>query len=95
MFSTWQNGMINALVEHGSRRYLKATALRHLTVPILRGLFDSFVEFTQHVRPDAALSVCLFEYFSRWEAINSLSDDATAFHNRGEWFNVTIRPKLG
>ena len=73
---------------------MKATALRHLTVPILRGLFDSFVELTQHIGPDAAFSVCLFEYVSR-QAINSLPDDATAFQNRGEWFNVTISPNWG
>lgn len=86
--------MLNTLLDHGSRRYMKATAMRHLTVPILRELFESFVELTQHIGPDAAHSLCLLEYFPR-QVINSVSDDATAFHNRGEWYNLTISPNWG
>jgi len=82
------------MLSPGYRRYLKATALRHLTVPILRAMFDSFVEFATHVGLDAAQSVCLFECTHR-QKINSVPNAATAFNNRGEWFNITLLPTWG
>ena len=89
-----KNAMLNAMTAHGTRRYLKATALRHLTIPILRTLFNSYVEFTEYIGPDAAESVCIFEHFSRVRA-NSVPEAATAIFNRGEWFGVTLGPNWG
>jgi len=83
--------MLNEITAHGTRRYLKAMALRHLTVPILRTLFESYVSFTEHIGPDAVESVCIFEHFSRI-AVNKVPEDATAIFNRGEWFGVTLHP---
>src|SRR5271154_2531478 len=86
--------MLNEITAHGTRRYLKAAALRYLTVPILRALFESYVEFTEHIGPDAVESVCIFEHFSRI-ASNGVPEDATAIFNRGEWFGVTLNPNWG
>jgi hypothetical protein len=83
--------MLNEITAHGTRRYLKATALPHLTAPILHALFESYVEFTEHVGPDAIESVCIFEHFSR-VAANKVPEDATAIFNGGEWFGVTLNP---
>jgi hypothetical protein len=83
--------MLNEMTAFGARRYLKATAVRNLTVPILRALFENYVEYTQTVGPDSALSVCICELFP-YAKINSIPDDACAFNNRGEWFNITILP---
>jgi len=82
------------LTAHGTRRYLKAAAVRHLTVPILRTLFDNFCEYVQKVGPDSLLSVCIYEYFPH-QKINSVPEGATAFNNRGEWGNITISPNWG
>jgi hypothetical protein len=79
------------MMSHGKNRYMKATALKHLTVPILKGIFDSYVEYRTAVGPESAESVCLLEVFPR-AAINSVPDSGTAFANRGEWFNITILP---
>jgi Berberine and berberine like len=86
--------LINDLTAHGTRRYLKATALKHLTVPVLQALYDGFVEFSQHVGPASVLSVCVFEYFPR-QAFNSRPRDSTAYNNRGDWFNITLSPNWG
>ena len=65
--------MINALVEHGSRRYFKATALRHLSVPILQADYSTLSSNLPNTSVQMRLfPVCLFEYFPR-QAINSRS----------------------
>ena len=83
--------MLNEITAHGTRRYLKATALRHLTAPILHTFFGSYVDLTEHVGPDAIESVCIFEHFSR-VAANKAPEDATAIFYRGELFGVTLNP---
>lgn len=82
------------MTAHGTRRYLKASALRHVTVPIFRTLFEGFCEYAQHVGPDSMLSVCIYEYFPR-QKVNSVPEGATPFNNRGEWGNITISPNWG
>jgi hypothetical protein len=86
--------MLNELMSPGSRRYLKATGLRHLTVPILAEIFNSYAQFRQHLGDISIQSVCLFEAFPRAK-INSVSNTATAFTNRGDWFNITLVPTWG
>lgn len=86
--------MINSLVEHGTLRYLKATAIRHLTAPLLQVIFESYTEYLQHVGPDAVTSVCVYEHFPP-EVINSVPKNATAFATRGEWSGITIHPNWG
>jgi FAD/FMN-containing dehydrogenase len=86
--------MLGQIVSHGLRRYIKATALRHLTVPILRATFDAYVEFTNHVGPHSAQSACVFEYVPL-QKIKSVPGDATAYNNRGDWLNVIILPTWG
>lgn len=86
--------MLNPLLSPGYRRYLKATALRHLTVPILSAMFEQYVEFTSKVGPESAQSVCLFEFLPR-QKLNSVPGNATAYNNRGEWFNITLLPTWG
>ena len=82
------------MMSHGRRRYLKATAIRHLTVPILRAIFDSFVEVTTHVGLDSAESVCLLEYFPQQKLL-SVPETNTAYCNRGDWCNITLLPTWG
>jgi hypothetical protein len=86
--------MLNELMSHGNRRYLKSTALRTLTVPILQELFTSYVAFRQHVGEISVQSVCLFESFPH-QKINSISNSDTAFTNRGDWSNITLVPTWG
>ena len=86
--------MLNPMMTPGYRRYLKATAIRHITTPILRAVFEHFVEFTTHVGPDSAQSVCLFEYFPNQKYLSVPETDA-AYANRGDWYNITILPTWG
>jgi FAD/FMN-containing dehydrogenase len=83
--------MLNPMMSPGTRRYMKSTAVRHLTVPIFRAMFDAYVEYTQSVGPDAVTSACLIETYPRAK-INSVPNDACAFDNRGEWHNITLLP---
>ena len=68
---------------------MKATALKHLTVPILKTLFETYTEYLTTVGDESKESVCLLEVFPRG-AINSVPEIDTAFANRGEWFNITV-----
>ena len=86
--------MLNQNASHGVRRYLKSTALHHLTVFILHAVFDAYVEFTNNVGPDSAHSLILFEYFPL-EKVNSVPKDATAYGCRGNLLNVTFVPTWG
>ena len=86
--------MLNPLMSHGKNRYMKATALKHITVPILKTLFESYAEYCSTVGEESMESVCLLEVFPRG-AINGIPDNGTAFANRGEWFNVTLLPTWG
>jgi hypothetical protein len=82
------------LAAHGTRRYLKAAAVRRLTVPILRTVFDGFCEYTESVGPDSQRSVILCEYFPQGK-MNSVPQGATPFNNRGNWLNMHIVPDWG
>ena len=86
--------MLNPTMPDGIRRYLKATALRHLTIPILQAMFDAFIEFTNHVGPDSAQLVILCDYLPR-QKVNSVPGDVTAYNNRGNWLNITLLPTWG
>jgi FAD/FMN-containing dehydrogenase len=70
---------------------MKATALKHLTVPILKSMLDLYSEYRTTVGDESMESICLLEVFPR-DAINSVPDSGTAFSNRGEWFNITLLP---
>lgn len=82
------------MVSPGYRRYFKAVSFRHLSVPIVQTMFDAFVEFTTHVGTHSAQSVCFFEFIPHGK-INSLSNDSSAYNNRGDWFDATLIPTWG
>jgi len=79
------------MTDHGLRRYMKSTAVRKLTVPILQTLLDKVAEFTAHVGPDSYFTVCLYEYLA-FAKIRSKDEEATAFNNRGDWVGISILP---
>src|SRR2546423_5568810 len=83
--------MLNPMLPHGKNRYMKATALKHLTVPILKCLLELYGEYCTTVGQESLESVCLLKVFPRG-VINSVPETGSAFANRGEWFNITILP---
>ena len=86
-----QNGLLNAMLDHGTRRYVKATAIQHVTVPIVQCMFDNFVKLMNHIGPESRESAILIEYLP-YAKYCSVSNDAMAYNNRGAWLNCTITP---
>jgi FAD/FMN-containing dehydrogenase len=83
--------LFNDFAGYGSRRALKASAFKHLSVPMLQLAMDRLTELIQKVGPAAARSICIFEAFGDQRHLN-LSRESTAFSNRGDWFNATVNP---
>lgn len=54
-------------------------------------MLDAYIELTEYIGRDAGRSVCIVEHFNR-TAVNAVPRDATAYNNRGDWFNATIGP---
>jgi FAD/FMN-containing dehydrogenase len=79
------------MVDHGSRRYMKATAVYKMTVPVLQTLLAKLTELTTHVGPESFHTVCIYEHFAMAKIL-SKDEYATAFNNRGNWTGISLLP---
>lgn len=82
------NRMQNPMATYGDRKAFKATVVTSLAPERFRHIFDEFSKLVTEI-PEVAGSAVLVELIP-YGKIVSVSSTATAFGNRGKWFNINF-----
>jgi Berberine and berberine like len=84
-----QNQLANAMSTHGDRKYMKGFAFRYLSVDLVQYVFEQVSAFLKVMGPEDAGSAVLLEAYPTGKQA-SIPSDATAFANRGDFFNSAM-----
>jgi len=80
------NRLQNASATHGNRKTFKATVATSLAPERFRHIFDEFSQLVAEI-PETVGSAVQIELIP-YGKIASVATDATAFGNRGKWYNI-------
>ena len=84
-----QNKCIDGLATYGDRKYMKGFSFRYFNPALVDYVLQQVTSFLEIMGPDDAGSAILLEAHP-FDKLNSIPLDATAFANRGDYFNSTI-----
>ena len=86
---TEQNKITDPIATHGDRKYMKGFAFRYLDPAIVHYTLQEYVTFLKIMGSDEAGSAAVIEGHP-YGKMCDVPIDATAFANRGDYFNFTL-----
>lgn len=84
-----QNSINNPLTVHGPRTYVTGFAYQALSVPLLNYTLEKFSSYIATLGQDYVTSAILYEAYPTAKTCE-IPPDATAYANRGNWFNCAM-----